>query len=160
MRIARNMILAVLLCLMTACDWCPKKPDDGGSSGKTIKPSATTCNGTTCNKVVYVSTSCLPVDAANAALDHLNADPGNTVCFFNNAAGSVTLQIPTTLVASPSDATAPYQEYTLAHGECASIVIPDSAKGQTITYQITGADCPPTGSEHGNPDVIVGGGNG
>jgi hypothetical protein len=156
MRLARNALLAVMLCLMTACDLCPD--NDNGNGG--TKNAATVCNGVTCTVVIHVSTSCTAVDASNTALDHLNADPGNTVCVFNDAAGSVTVQFPTPLIASPTNAAAPYQEFTLAHGECASFVIADTAKDQTFTYQITGSECPTTGDEHGNPDVIVGGGGG
>lgn len=152
MRIARNAVLAIMLCLMTACSLCPGKDTDPNTL-----TSSTKCDGKTCNLVVYIS-NCLPVDATKTtSLEHLNAEPGNIVCFFNDDASTHTLSIPTGLVKDPADAAAPDQTYTLAHGACVSIEIPSTAASTTKSYTISKEGCAASDG-HGNPDVIVGGG--
>jgi hypothetical protein len=159
MRIVRIAILIALVCsMLTGCDSCIKKNTTADNGGNTHN-AATVCNTTTCTHVVHVGASCQAVTATNTALDHLNAQPGDTVCIFSDNTGSITLSFPTGLIASPADPAATDQTFTLAHNQCASFAISESAKNQTFQYHITG-DCPPPDGMHGNPDVIVGGGSG
>ena len=121
----------------------------------TTKTTGTTCSGTTCNVVVYINEKCEPSYADLTPIMKINSEPGQTICFFNSAPDTVTLQLPSTLVASSGG---PYNEYTLAPSQCVSVQVLESAANSNHSIQMTGCTTP--GGGVGNPEVVVGGGGG
>lgn len=153
MQIGRHsLLLALLLCMSVGCDSCGK-PKPNATSG-------TSCDNKSCNVVVHVSSECFPVpDGTTDANGETTANPGDRICYFNDTGHSVTLSFHTDLISAPAVPSAPYQEFTLTAGACASFVVTGNKhKGDKSEYTIGGPGCPTSGG-HGNPDVIIGGGS-
>ncbi|HKW13329.1 MAG TPA: hypothetical protein VJS69_02480, partial [Candidatus Krumholzibacteria bacterium] len=145
MRISVLLIcLALVFFVTTGVSEC--YPPGGGSTGKT-------CNGEACRVVIHLDNKCDPVDASGTSMESCSVNPGDAVCYLNDAQCTFRLTFPPVLFGLT------HQEVTLKAGECVRLTVQKHAGRKTIGYQIA-CDCSDQGGGHGNPEFKVGGGSG